>query len=262
MAETSPPRWRRPARRRARRQSEPSADAAVDADHRRERPHRRAGSQRRAHGVRPGRGLHARAVRRAVRRQRARHAARQPRRAAAHAQAEAGPAGLGVEQQLGRRHAALSRALLRGQGGDGRARRSVCRASCRAGASRPRSSCRAPSPRAPTTSRTPAARPTRRALAEYEAGPYKGFGEAGAEGVRRHRARRRRRRGRGRRHRRGRRHAVRQAAVPRPLRSHRRTAPMSASPCSTACAPKCCTVSAWPICSRPQSSCEHMTQQA
>ncbi len=44
----------------------------------------------------------------------------------AYAQAEAGPAGVGVEQQFRRRHAALSLALLRREGRDGCARRSVC----------------------------------------------------------------------------------------------------------------------------------------
>jgi len=56
-------------------------------------------------------------------------------------------------------------------------------------------------------------------VAEYEAGPYKGFG---VEGVRRDRPRRRRAQRRGRRDRQGRRHALRQAPVPDPLRSDRR----------------------------------------
>ena len=67
-----------------------------------------------------------------------------------------------------RRHAALPRAVLRGQGGDGRARRRATPPSWRASASRPRSSCRARSPPAPTTSRTPARRRSGRRRDAYE----------------------------------------------------------------------------------------------
>ncbi len=45
------------------------------------------------------------------------------------------------------------------------------------GVSKRRSWCRAPSPRAPTISPIPVGLPTKRGLTEYEAGPYKGFGE-------------------------------------------------------------------------------------
>ena len=51
------------------------------------------------------------------------------------------------------------------------------RANCRAGASKPRSSCPAPLPAAPIISRIRASLPIRPAVAEYEAGPYAGFGE-------------------------------------------------------------------------------------
>jgi len=54
------------------------------------------------------------------------HATRQPGRAAAHARGETGSASLDLEQQLRWRNAALSRALFRGQSGDGLAGRPLC----------------------------------------------------------------------------------------------------------------------------------------
>ena len=149
-----------------------------------------------------------------------------------------------IEQQLGRRHAALPRALLRGQGGDGRARRALCR---RAGALGHRDSIVVPGAFTKGTNHfAHSGSPADEArAAEYEAGPYKGFAEQVQEGLR------------GASclpmptpaavadaDRRGGRHAVRQASVPRALSIRPRTAPMSASRCSIACGPRCCTASA------------------
>ena len=67
----------------------------------------------------PAEAFTPRAIRPAVRRERARRAARQPRRPAAHARAGPGPAGVGGLLLDQWRHAALPRAVLRGQGGDG-----------------------------------------------------------------------------------------------------------------------------------------------
>ena len=104
------------------------------------------------------------------------HPARQPRGAAAPAPAEAGAAGLGVEQQLRRRHAALPRALFRRQGGDGRARGPVCARAARWGIE---TSIVVPGAFTKGTNHfAHSGRPADAArAAEYEAGPYNGFGE-------------------------------------------------------------------------------------
>jgi NAD(P)-dependent dehydrogenase (short-subunit alcohol dehydrogenase family) len=86
-------------------QSEDSVNAAVGKII--SEPDRRAGPQCRSHEVWAGRELHRRAVRAAVRRECTRNPTRQPRRAAAHAQDQAGPARLGIELERCRRHAAL-----------------------------------------------------------------------------------------------------------------------------------------------------------
>ena len=153
---------RRPAHRRARRQSDQaSVDAAV-ATVLAEPGRIDVLMHNAGHMVTgPGRGLHPRAARRALRHQRARHAARQPRRAAAPARAARRPASSGSALQHPRRHPAVPGAVLRGEGGDGRAGGQLRR---RGRAVRHRDHdrrARARSPTAPTTSRTPVTPPTR-----------------------------------------------------------------------------------------------------
>ena len=118
-------RGRRPARHRARCRLPAVGRPRRRRHHRRARPHRRRRAQCRPHGLRASRSVHARAVRRALRRQRAVDPAGQPGRPAAHAPARPRPADLGLVQQLGRRHAALSVAVFRRQGGHGCAGRPV-----------------------------------------------------------------------------------------------------------------------------------------
>ncbi len=128
-------------------------------DHRRQRASRRGDPQCRPHGVRSGGSVHAGAVRATLRRQRAYRPSASTGRRCRSCASRAGACVVWVSSSSARRrHAALSVALFRGEGGDGFARGVYTPANWRAGASRPRSSCRARSPAAPTTSRIPARR--------------------------------------------------------------------------------------------------------
>ncbi len=125
------PRWRRYAARARRRPAHRRAGRASQRLGRRRRaevmaqsgPARRADPQRRPHVVRPGRGLHAGAVRRALRHQRARHPARQPRRAAPLRKRSRGLVVWVSSSSARGRHAPFLAPYFAAKAGDGLARR-------------------------------------------------------------------------------------------------------------------------------------------
>ena len=190
------------------------------------------------------------------------HPAGQPGRLAATAQAGKGLAGLGVEQQLGRRHAAVSRAILRREGGHGRAGgesmpRELTRWGIETSIIVPGAFTGGTNHFAHSGSPADEAR-----VAEYEAGPYAGMGETNPQRIRRDRAAGGRRVVSGRCDRRG-------SSICRSASGHsgsistpRKTAPMSPSPSSTASATKCCTVSDFPTCSSRGSTAETLARGA